>query len=71
MAGARVYLHGGPFHGRVREVEHPLPLEEAWDGHRYRLGEGTHLVGGDRLTVYVHDPGCCGGWDEADDPECE
>jgi hypothetical protein len=71
MAGARVYLRGGPFHAEVREVDHPLPLEEAWAGHRYLLAESTMLVGDDRHTVYRHDPACCGGWDQDDDPDCE
>ncbi len=74
MAGwVEAYAQGGPAHGEIREVEHPLPDEAEWWEHHYVLTGQAVTVTSHPLPVYEHDSCWCGHfWDRDDeDPECE
>lgn len=73
---ADAYFRGGPLHGEIREVEHPLPEEVSWYVHLYQLTGRVMDVNGERFPVYQHDDeGCCDGWRGGvyadEDDECE
>lgn len=73
-AVADAYFRGGPLHGEIREVEHPLPEEYGWWSHHYELTGRVMDVNGRRYPVYQHDDAnCCDGWRDGvyEDDECE